>query len=458
MKELSTQIYDVAVFGAGISGFSSALRLQKKGLSTIVFESHTQVGGCAGYFIKKKFSFDVGATTLVDFVEGGVGGNFLKEIGLAIPEGEYLDYIAWLPDRQVVLYKDKEKWNRERLEKFGKSDNYIQFWKLMDRVTDVFWEASRKNIKLPIRNINEFLHTIQVIGLKNLHFLKYYNTTMLDILKKFNLEKDKALIGLLSMLIEDTIHSKIEKAPFINSSLGTTIRGAGLMRARGGMKGFWKNLSEHYLNLGGIVKKLHKVTSFCKEGDCWKITTDRGNFFAKKIISSLPLDVTYDLAPDFIQTKVKPYILKNKEDRGGAIVIFLGVPEEEVRDHTITHHQMLLDYDAELGNGNNMFISISSKDDNLSAPPGYRSVMISTHCELSDWQGLSEEEYRVKKQQIGDTMIHYARRVYPKLATNPVVLEVGTPITYQKFTNRKEGSVGGFKQTFANTNFHAVPQ
>ena len=47
--------YDVAIFGGGISGFSTALRLQNKGFNKVVFESNGQIGGCAGFFSKKGF-------------------------------------------------------------------------------------------------------------------------------------------------------------------------------------------------------------------------------------------------------------------------------------------------------------------------------------------------------------------------------------------------------------------
>lgn len=451
-------IFDVAVFGAGISGFSSAMRLQKYNLRTLVFESHTQIGGCAGYFSKRKFSFDVGATTLVDFVEGGVGGNFFSDIGLPLPEGEYLDYIAWLPDRKIILYRDREKWSRERMEKIGNSKNHIRFWNFLDKVTDVFWNATRKNIKLPFSNTKELFHSIKAIGYKNLNLLKYGNCTMLDVLKKFDLEKDKALVGLLSMLIEDTVHSKIDKAPFINSALGISIRGAGLMRANGGLKGFWKYVSAHYLRLGGELKKSHRVNSFERKRDMWKINTNQGDFYAKKIISSLPIDLTYDISPEMIKTKLKPYISKNEKMKGGAIVVFLGVPEIEITNQSITHHQILLDYDRHLGNGNNMFISVSAEDDVLSAPKGYRSVMISTHCELEEWRSLSDLAYQEKKKSMGEKLIAYARKVYPDLGNNPLVYEIGTPVTYQKYTGRKLGAVGGFKQELFNSNFHAVPQ
>lgn len=450
--------YDIAIFGGGISGFSAALRLQNKGLKTIVFESHGQLGGCAGFFTKKGFSFDVGATTLVDFIEGGVGGNFFKDIKLDIPKGKYIDYIAWLPDRQITLYQDAEKWKKERLDKIGSTQNHIEFWKLMDEVTKVFWAASRKNIKLPIRTPKDIYILIKCIGIKNLYLVKYLNSTMLDIVKKYNLENDKPLVGLLSMLIEDTVHSTIDKAPFINSALGVTIRGAGLMRAEGGMKNFWNHLSNHYLKIGGTIKKGNKVLNFKQENNSWNIRTSKGFFKAKKVINSLPIDLLQTICPDSIKNKLQPFIAKNEKNKGSAIVVFLGVPENEVFNQTLDHHQILLDYESKLGKGNNMFISISEKDDHISAPQGFRSVMISTHCELAEWQNLSEMEYQIKKENIGQYLIEIARKVYPNLGQNPIIYEIGTPLTYQKFTNRIHGSVGGFKQTKENANLKAVPQ
>ena len=453
-----TEQYDIAIFGGGISGFSTALRLQKKGFKTIVFEAHGQLGGCAGFFTKKGFSFDVGATTLVDFAEGGVGGNFFRDIDLEIPKGEYLDYIAWLPDRKVTLFRDYDKWKKERLEKLGATENHIKFWKLMDKITAVFWKASRENTKLPIQHPKDLIHAVKTIGVRNLYLLRYLNFTMLDILKLYKLENEKPLIGLLSMLIEDTVHSSVEKAPFINAALGTTIRGAGLMRANGGMKNFWNHLSRYYLEIGGTVKKGHKITSFEKADKFWVITSQKGVFRAAKVISSLPLDLTWQISPNSIKIKLQQYLTQNEKYHGSAIVVFLGVPESEISSQKLTHHQILLDYDTVLGNGNNMFISISAKDDLLSAPTGFRSVMLSTHCEVSEWQNLSASEYQTQKQAMGQYLIDCARKVYPDLGKDPVIYEVGTPLTYQKFTHRTNGSVGGFKQTLKNSNFSAVPQ
>jgi phytoene dehydrogenase-like protein len=73
--------FDVAVVGGGVAGLATAARLQAEGLRTVVLEAHGQPGGCAGFYHRKGFSFDVGATTLVDFGPGGVGGQLLARLG-----------------------------------------------------------------------------------------------------------------------------------------------------------------------------------------------------------------------------------------------------------------------------------------------------------------------------------------------------------------------------------------
>src|SRR5215831_6657034 len=122
-------MFDVAVIGAGIAGMATAARLQAQGLSTIVLEAHGQPGGCAGFFRRRGFAFDVGATTLVDFEPGGVGGEFLDAIGMPPLIGEGLPgYVAWLPDRTVTLHRDPDKWSLERLTKLGDTPARRDFW------------------------------------------------------------------------------------------------------------------------------------------------------------------------------------------------------------------------------------------------------------------------------------------------------------------------------------------
>ncbi|MEQ8672356.1 MAG: NAD(P)/FAD-dependent oxidoreductase [Aggregatilineales bacterium] len=453
------QLYDVAIIGAGIAGMATVARLQAQGMTTVVLEAHGRVGGCAGYFRQKGFAFDVGATTLVDFERGGVGGELLDQIGMSPLQGEQLPgYVAWLPDRTVTLHRDPQKWSNERLQMLGASPAHQAFWTFIDRLAHVFWEASRKGIKLPMHSLADVIQNVNSLGLRHLPLGRYLLWTMGDALRAFGLRDDPALCGLLAMLIEDTVHSTLDDAPLINSALGITIRGAGLTRHQGGMYGFWKCFTAHYRALGGEVMLACRVQKISGQAGAFLLKTSRGEVSAKQVVSTLPPELTATLAPEYVKRKLQRHISHDARDFGGAVVVFLGVPESEVAGQAFTHHQLLQDYAQPLGDGNNMFISVSSAGDTQSAPEGYRAVMISTHCELSDWEKVSTADYPDYKRAYGDRLIEFARRVYPTLASNPVVYEIGTPQTYQRFTSRPRGAVGGLRLNLSNSNQNAIPQ
>jgi C-3',4' desaturase CrtD len=449
---------DVAVIGGGIAGMATAARLQAAGLDTIVFEAHGQAGGCAGFFRRRGFAFDVGATTLVDFEPGGVGGELLESIGLPPVEGEALPgYVAWLPDRTVTLYRDPARWGAERLRALGDSPAHHCFWRLMDELATVFWTVSRRGVRLPVRGPADALAALRCLGLGNLPLLRYLRWTVGDALHSFGLRDEAALAGLLSMLLEDTVHARLDDAPLINGALGITIRGAGLTRARGGMFGFWRRFVAHYRALGGCLRVGCPVLRVERRSAHFLVHTRRGDFEARQVVSAVPAALTARIGPPEVGRALERFLRRDETAWGGAVVVFLGVPEAEVAGQDFTHHQLLHSYQAPLGEGNNMFVSVSAPGDTDSAPPGHRAVMISTHCELVAWEGLGADEYRQRKQSAGERLVGLARRVYPDLGRRAVVREVATPRTFERFTSRPRGAVGGVRQGLHNSNQHALP-
>jgi len=451
-------MFDVAIIGGGIAGMATAARLQAKGLRTVILEAHGHVGGCAGFFRRRGFSFDVGATTLVDFEPGGVGGELLEDIGMKPVDGEALPgYVAWLPDRTVTLHRDAHLWAAERLQTLGDTPHHRAFWHLLDRLAAVFWRASRAGIKLPLTSLDDVIRNIRAVGVENLPLARYMTWTMGDALRHFQLRDDQPLVGLLSMLIEDTVHGTVDAAPLINAALGITIRGAGLTRHRGGMYSFWTRFAAHYRALGGELRVACRAERIDGRRGDFTVKTARGLFHAAQVVCTLPIAATAQIAPPEVGRALRRYLERDQDSLGGAIIVFLGVAEAEIAGQAFTHHQLLQAYDQPLGNGNNMFISVSAPGDTDSAPPGCRAVMISTHCRLDEWQHLSSHDYAARKWAIGDCLVDYARRVYPQLGERPLVCEIGTPRTYEKFTSRPRGAVGGVRQTLANANQNAVP-
>lgn len=456
---MSGQRFDVAVIGGGVAGMSTAARLQADGAATVVLEQHDQIGGCAGYYRRGGFSFDVGATTLVDFCSGGVGGQLMEKIEFDPPSIDIQDaYNLWLPDRTVTLYHDQIKWRTERRETFGDDESHRRFYRFLDRLSEMLWELTRADVKLPIQGLGDLLRNASAVSLANVKLARYLRWTMKDALTHFGVYDDVPLRTAIAMLVEDTVHSTLNKAPLLNAILGMTIRKAGLGRAEGGMYGFWSAFEDHYADMGGTVKTDHTVTDVTGTNGAFHLETDRGRYRAEQVVSAVPINLSKRIAPTIIGDKLDGHIEMLRDHEGGAAVVFLGVPEEEVADREITHHQILRNYAEPLGSGNNMFVSVSAPGETVSAPEGYRSVILSTHCDLEPWQGLEDATYERRKRELGERLIAGARTVYPDLATNPAVYEIGTPITYEGFTSRPRGAIGGYRQTLANTNQNAVPQ
>ena len=324
-------MYDAAIIGGGLAGVATAARLQAHGLATVVLEAHGQPGGCAGFFRRKGFSFDVGATTLVDFGPGGVGGELLESVGMAPIEGEALPgYVAWLPDRTVSLYRDQAAWSRERLNTLGDTPSHRALWLLLDRLATVFWRASRRGVKLPIRGVADAVRAARAVGPVGWPLTRYLRWTVADALRAHGLSEDRALCGLLAMLVQDTVHGTLAEAPLINAALGITIRGTGLTRPQGGMRGFWKALLTRYRHLGGELRVGCPVERVEGSRGNYRVIARRGVVAAGQVVAAVPATLAARLGPEPVAEALAPYIRRDAPAMGGAAAVFLGVPEAEV--------------------------------------------------------------------------------------------------------------------------------
>lgn len=451
--EVSDRRVEVAVIGGGIAGMATAARLQARGVDTTVIESHSTIGGCAGYFRHRGFAFDVGATTFVDFEAEGAGAGFCREIGMPLPGDVLPGYVAWLPDRQVVLYRDRERWRRERLAAFGAES--APFWSAVDQIADVFWEASRRGVRLPMRRPRDLVAAMRAVAPANWPMARYLLWTFEDLLDHYGQGRNTALRRTADMLIQDTLHSSVEHAPLVNAALGISIRGAGLTRPLGGARGFFDALGRRYRELGGDLRTRTSVARIDRDRHGFRVVTDRGDVAARRVVSTLPLGNLARIVDEPARAAITRRLTRSPGELGGALVLHLGVPEWQVAEQAFTHHQILHDYDAPLGDGNNMFVSVSSPGDTASAPAGFRAVMISTHCEIDDWNDPTLD-YDAAKASMTRRLLGLAHRVFPSLGDDAPFVELGTPRTYARFTGRDGGAVGGFRQTMRNTNQRAI--
>ena len=105
---------EIVVDGAGIAGLTSAAILSKLGISVSLIESHTQSGGCAGTFKRKKYIFDVGATQVAGLEEGGIHFKIFKFLDIPLPDASILNpaCIVDLNDgsEPIPIWYNKNEW------------------------------------------------------------------------------------------------------------------------------------------------------------------------------------------------------------------------------------------------------------------------------------------------------------------------------------------------------------
>ncbi len=124
---------DVAIIGAGVAGLTAAALLAKAGAHVTVYEHHNVPGGCASFFQRDGFRFDVGATVVNGFGERGVHRRIFSHLGVAL-EATRLDPAM-----------NGGKQNAVQLLAMKPS----LFWREQERIADAVWRYSSQLPTLP---------------------------------------------------------------------------------------------------------------------------------------------------------------------------------------------------------------------------------------------------------------------------------------------------------------------
>ncbi len=454
--------YEVVVVGAGIAGLTTAALLQKEGIQTLLLEAHDKVGGCAGYFFHKGYTFDAGATVIIGLDPEGLHSYVFQQLGVAAPESTLIECVTvHLPDRTVNLWHDQGKWERERVERFARTPDEARrladFWKQVDTTADVLWQMTAKQPVLPIRGIRDLISNLRLVSPDVLWILPTAISTFDDILRRYQLSDQAELRAFLDGLLLITTQETAERAPFYNAAAGIDLYRHGIRRARGGMKTLVRTLLEAYRSHGGTIKFRQKVTEIEPRSQGGYVVKTREGLMveAKRVVANIPVWnvpqlVKADLDASFSRA------LKKADVGWGAFTLYLGVDESVIPPDSALNHQVLQRYGEPFKDANSCFLSLSESGDLRSAPAGKRTLVVSTHTEVSTWYGLSLEDYTRRKQALTEQTLAAIRKVFPDIDRGLEVVLPGTPVTFENYTSRERGMVGGLRTQLTNSNLLAI--
>jgi C-3',4' desaturase CrtD len=458
---MGSDVWDVIVVGAGVAGLTAAALLQKQGMKTLLLEAHDKPGGCAGYFFHKGYTFDAGATVLMGLDPAGLHSFVYDRLGVAPPPATLIERVdAHLPDRVVSIFHDAERWTRERVEKFAcdaeEARRLRAFWRRVDETADAMWRATAKLPVLPLRRLSDVLANLPLLSPDALRAAPLVFSTVADLLRRHRLDENRPLRAFLDGLLLITTQETAARSPFLNGAAGLDIYRHGIRRARGGMKSFIASHVAAYRDAGGTFKRRQPVVAIERIGPEYRVVTERGLIATGRcVVANVPVwNVAQLVGAEAARGLAGP--LRKAGTGWGAMTLYVGVQAAAIPADAPLNCQILQDYDAAFEDGNSCFVSLSEPDDRLSAPAGRRTLNVSTHTRIENWRGLTPEDYAARRATVVERMMGAVRRVFPDIDGGVECLLPGTPVTFERYTRRAHGMVGGVRTGLWNSNLFGV--
>jgi phytoene dehydrogenase-like protein len=247
-----------------------------------------------------------------------------------------------------------------------------------------------------------------------------------------------------------------QHANAVYSATALDLARQGVFHVEGGIGGLAETLVQKIESLGGEVRFRQRVTRIHVEAGCATgVTVQQGR--RGKYGEFLPADVlvanltTWSL--DSLLGEDSPARLRREvESRPagyGAFALHLGLDAVKIPADWPDHHQVVSQMTGPMGEGSTVFISMSPAWDSSRAPVGKRAATVTTHTLVQPWWDALKADpaaYAARKQDYAERMLTTIEQAMPGFRSAVDLLLPGSPVTYQFYTDRHLGMVGGFPQ------------
>lgn len=442
----------VIVIGAGIGGLTAAALLAHRGYQVLVLEQAAIAGGCASTFKRQGFTFDVGATQVAGLEPGGIHQRIFSELEIELPATVPCDpaCAVYLPEETepISVWRDPEKWQAERQRQFPGSE---PFWQLLADLFDASWAFQSRDPVLPPRNLWDLWQLSRAVRPATLLTLPHVFSTVGDALRRYRLAENRRLKTFLDLQLK--LYSQVDADATALLYAATALRVAqaphGLFHLQGSMQVLSDRLSTALKRDGGRLLLRHSVEKILieagrptgvairnqKTGETWTEMADQvvANVTVQNLVKLLS-----DAAPSGYQQRVEKL-----PDASGAFVVYLGVDQKAIPPGCPPHLQFLYDYDRPIAENNSLFVSVSHPGDGR-APVGQATIIASSFTDPRIWWQC--QDYQALKQHYTEEAIARLRQFFHLTPETLVYQEAATPRTFQRFTARDQGIVGGIGQ------------
>ena len=438
---MSQKKFDVVVVGTGMGALSAACLLAKANLEVLLLEQNYLIGGCTSSYWRKGFVFESGATTLV-----GLGKNmplqYLLDQTQVEIEARHLEnpmQIHLKNGQKITRHENLEKWIAEAENAFGKK-NQRKFWEFCYQISQFVWETSLKQRNFPPANFQDLWHCAKNSNLRQFYFAQYALRNMDWLLEKFDLAENQLFRDFVNEQLIITAQNHTQEVNVLFGATALCYTNFPNYYVNGGLINLVEPLANFVRNQKGSLHLRESVKKVVRNGNSYSIETSKGNYESEYVVFGIPLNNVLEIYAQTSQNLQKKAI--SAEYLNSAFQMGIGFGFEEKEKIECIHHQIHLETPLPyLEESKSIFLSLSHPaDSSRTDQPKQVVASISTHLHKP------AEKNIVDKKLIENAILEILEQKGFLERKNVVYTHSSTQHSWEKWTNRAFGFVGGYPQ------------
>jgi phytoene dehydrogenase-like protein len=444
----------VIIIGAGFAGLCAGIYARLNGYQAHIFELHDKPGGLCTSWKRKGYTIDGCIHWLVGSSPKSGMHQFWEEVGLTqgrefLNADEYSRYEG-ADGRTVIFYCNVERLETHLLEMFPLEEKPIRELtsgiRMGIRMSSLMDSSDAKTSIL--KKIGKGLSAGWFFLLNGRKLQYWMKTTTLEYLPKI---KDPLLRDALNELWmpDFPLFFMLFTFSYLNNqNAGYPI---------GGSRPMSEALEKRFLDLGGeITYKVRVAKILVENGRAVGIRlVDGSEHHAGRVISAADghttiykmLDGKYkDESIDKMYREWKPF----------PPLVFVGIGvDRDFQDtpRTVSGISIPLNHPLDIGDKtvDRLPIHIFNQDPTM-APKGKTSMVVMLPSNYEYWKELSADRasYDEKKDQVARGVVTALEERFPGIGSQVEMVDVATPLTFERYTGNWQGSFEGWMITAEN--------
>ncbi|GAP16012.1 phytoene dehydrogenase [Longilinea arvoryzae] len=448
----------ILIIGAGFAGLAAGIYAQMNGYRSQIYEMHTLPGGLCTAWKRKGYTIDGCIHWLVGSSPQSASNRIWREVGVAqgrefVNADEYMRYEG-ADGRTVIFYS-----NIDRLEQ-----HLIALSPKDEAVIREFTRAVRLGIALDQQPTDQDAPLVK-LG-KAIRLGWTFLTCRKDLMRWMNTSTDQFVERIQDPLLREAFKSTWPSnfsmifMAFTFSYLSDQNAGYPI----GGSLPMSQALEQRYLGLGGQIHYSQRVEKILVEHDraVGIRLADGSEVRAGRVISAADGHATiFDMLDGrYTDEKVRePY--EKWPVFPSLVYVGLGVNRTFADEpKTVSGISFPLRQPQEIGGEQVERIDahIFNQDPTL-APPGKTALTVMLTADYAYWKELGRDPaaYTEKKDQIARQIVAALEERFPGIGGQIEMVDVATPLTFERYTGNWKGSFEGFMITPENANVILKP-